>query len=105
MNERTIYQMIYYTWLKTVHYMHFAFQVNKNSPEKVSLGGVGYKSDHERIKDTSAIGERVDEDTLSLSTSPRGALHQFLTRTDPSSPHTNDVSLELTLSYNHASCT
>ncbi|KAK7359789.1 hypothetical protein VNO77_01754 [Canavalia gladiata] len=68
----------------------------KGCPEKVSLGVEGYKSDHQRFEDITAIGERVGEDTLSLSMSSRG-LPPFLNRSD-TGPDANDVSLELTLS-------
>nr|QSD99615.1 MYB family transcription factor [Melilotus albus] len=57
----------------------------------------GTKSDQQRFEDIVRRGERVNEDTeLSLSTSSRG-LHQFLTRSEPAGPDTNDVSLDLKL--------
>lgn len=82
---------------------HIAFQGNKFHPEKVSLlGDAGFKSDHQRFQGITAVGERVDEDILSVSTSSRG-LYPFLTLSAPS-PDTNDFSLELTLTWNHMLC-
>ncbi|XP_061336965.1 transcription repressor KAN1-like [Gastrolobium bilobum] len=70
-------------------------QENKSPPKKISLGPADYKSDHKRFEDITAIGERANEDILSLSLSSRG-LHPFLNRSDPSL-YANDVSLELKL--------
>lgn len=73
------------------------FQESINPPEMVSLGGACYKSNQQRFEDVNKIGERVDEDRLSLSLNSRGFQHPlFLNRSDPS-PDKNDVSLELTL--------
>ncbi|XP_057433534.1 probable transcription factor KAN4 [Lotus japonicus] len=75
---------------------HTTVQESTNPPEMVSLGGACYKSNQQRFEDVNKIGERADEDRLSLSLNSRGFHPLFSNRSDPS-PDKNDVSLELTL--------
>ncbi|KAK7412674.1 hypothetical protein VNO78_04217 [Psophocarpus tetragonolobus] len=95
-NEQKMHSYIIFEGLLTGQ----TVQGNKNkiAPEKVSLEDAGYESDHERFQDRSTgIGERVAEDTVSLSMSSRPS-HSFLNRSH-TGPYANDVSLELTLSF------
>ena len=72
---------------------HFVFQEINTDPKKASsLRAADYKSHHQRFEDLSEIGERIDEDKLSLSLCSTGFQPCL-----KSGPNENDVSLELTL--------